>query len=239
MSSSLPWMKFTPQDWIQDTRALSANAKSAWIDLICFMWCRDKEEQGSITNRVDQFARMVGLLPQEMIEVLHEFQDFNICEVTPPVTQDVTQDVTQQRIEDRDKSINTPCSPPVGDAPDLSLSGEESKPQAKRRKKWTRAQLKEEQYEAYPNFQAWWKAYPNRKGIRKAFESWVKQGLEFRDQEPLFKVLSAQKKDPQWVKDDGQYIPMGSTYLNDELYDDPLPEKNKGVKLQTRRYSAG
>jgi len=145
----------------------------------------------------------------------------------------------EKRREEKRREESTPQTPQGGDAPDLSLSGEESKPQAKRRKKWTRAQLKEERYEAYPNFQAWWKQYPNRKGIRQAFESWVKQGLEFRDQEQLFKVLSAQKKDPQWVKDDGQYIPMGSSYLNKELFDDPLPEKNNGVKLQTRRYSAG
>ena len=119
----------------------------------------------------------------------------------------------------------SPCSPPPGDGPPLALAGDESKPRAKRRSAWTRKQLEAEAYEAYPGFRAWWAAYPNGAGKRKAFEAWVKLGLEFLDPEPLFKVLTLQKKTPQWQEEGGKFVPHGSTYLNQRMFEDDVLEK--------------
>jgi hypothetical protein len=90
--------------------------------------------------------------------------------------------------------------------------------------------------EDYPNFQAWFEEYP--KGARHpAFRMWVEMGMESRDLPELLRVLKAQKASEEW--EDVTFVKHAKNYLKDRMFDDPLPEKNNGVKLQTRRYSAG
>jgi hypothetical protein len=104
----------------------------------------------------------------------------------------------------------------------LDCPSETQKP--KRRKSWTRDQLRAEGYEAYPNFMVWWKAYPNSKAKRGAFEVWVRDGLEFEDQEMMLRVLRAHCRSPEWVKDSGQYVPHAATYLNSRRFEDEPEE---------------
>jgi hypothetical protein len=76
--------------------------------------------------------------------------------------------------------------------------------------------------EAYPNFLTWWKAYPNKKNKQQALKSWHGADLESIDQEPLLRILNLQKRQSEWTKDNGQYVPHPSTYLNQARYmDDP------------------
>jgi len=98
----------------------------------------------------------------------------------------------------------------------------------KDRDKWTKKQLSAEQVDAYPNFQRWWKAYPVKKGKRLAFEAWVKRGLEFEDIDVLVKKLAQHHKGVE-----PEFVPHGSTYLNqyrdeDDLQPDSKPKRSGG-----------
>lgn len=134
----------------------------------------------------------------------------------------------EKRREERRREESSPCSPPVGNGPPLELVEENSNPGPRRRKAWSRKQLSEERYEAYPKFGEWWKLYPNGAGKRKAFEVWVKLELEFVDSKPLFEVLALQKNSAQWLEEAGKFVPHGATYLNQRMFEDDVKKNKNG-----------
>ena len=76
------------------------------------------------------------------------------------------------------------------------------------------------------DFETFWKEYPRGDGKGKAFESWQKM------KPPINEVLIAlnwQKVSDQWKKEDGQFIPMATTYLNQKRWEDK-PPKEKPVQ---------
>ena len=71
-------------------------------------------------------------------------------------------------------------------------------------------------------FETFWKAYPrkvNKQAAQKAFN-------KLKPSEDLFKAIMAglenHKKSKQWTRDDGQYIPHASTWLNGKRWEDEL-----------------
>ena len=75
-------------------------------------------------------------------------------------------------------------------------------------------------------FAEFWAEYPRREGRTKAAESWVKRGLasDSAMRERVMDVLAKHRISPQWTKDNGQFIPHASTWLNQERYlDDVRP----------------
>lgn len=71
-------------------------------------------------------------------------------------------------------------------------------------------------------FAEFWKVYPKKVGKEAARKSWMK----IKPDKALFiKMLEAvetAKKSKQWQKDNGQYIPNPSTWLNQGRWDDEL-----------------
>ena len=69
------------------------------------------------------------------------------------------------------------------------------------------------------DFKAFWDAYPkhqNKQAARTAFE---------KVDVPLHTLLDAieeQKRSKQWLKDDGEYIPLPSTWLNGKRWEDSM-----------------
>jgi hypothetical protein len=78
------------------------------------------------------------------------------------------------------------------------------------------------------DFLTFWTLYPKKKGKGQAEKAWVKQ------QPPLESIRTAlewQKNQPDWVKDDGQFIPHPASYLNARGWEDepfnPVPTKSR------------
>ena len=71
-------------------------------------------------------------------------------------------------------------------------------------------------------FEKFWKVYPKKQGKRVAYLKFKKinpsQGLF----EKIMTGLEAQKKSQQWQKDEGQFIPLPSTWLNGERWNDEI-----------------
>lgn len=138
-----------------------------------------------------------------------------------------------------------PIVPQGGNDPDreeyiLNLSGDVEAKGPKRRKAWTRKQVEAEVYEDYPNFGRWWKAYPNGSGKRKAFDAWVKLGLEFEDPEGLLGSIRDHQSMKQWQDEDGKYIPLGATFLNQRQFEDDLSGKKiSGGGQERPRFAHG
>lgn len=70
-------------------------------------------------------------------------------------------------------------------------------------------------------FDEFWDAYPRKTAKAEAFNSWK------RDKPDLQMVLNAlawQKKEDQWTKDAGKFIPYPASYLNSKRYEDEKPK---------------
>lgn len=69
--------------------------------------------------------------------------------------------------------------------------------------------------EGYPaDFEAAWKVYPRKDGKRKAFQAWqkaIKRGMPVAD---MPAHIDARAYEPDWLKDDGRYVPHMASWLN-------------------------
>ena len=71
-------------------------------------------------------------------------------------------------------------------------------------------------------FDKFWEIYPKKKDKAKARKKWLKLKP---DDEMFNKIITAvkeQAQSDQWQKDDGQYIPYPSTWLNGERWNDEI-----------------
>lgn len=71
-------------------------------------------------------------------------------------------------------------------------------------------------------FEVFWKLYPNKKSKKDARKSWEKLKPSAELRQTLTTALGNHRVSRDWTKDDGQYVPMASTWLNGERWTDVL-----------------
>lgn len=75
-------------------------------------------------------------------------------------------------------------------------------------------------------FASFWKLYPRKVSKDAAQRAWAKLKLT----QPLFdticEALAKQAISADWIKDNGQFVPHASTWLNGKRWDDELPASN-------------
>lgn len=74
-------------------------------------------------------------------------------------------------------------------------------------------------------FDQFWAAYPKKEGkgaCRKIFEKLKPSEALLQN---MLKAISTQKKSEKWLKDNGQYIPMPATWLNQGRWEDQIYTK--------------
>ena len=78
---------------------------------------------------------------------------------------------------------------------------------------------------AREDFEKFWSAYPRKAGNKqKAFEAFKKAGVSL---EILLDAIENQKQSSQWSKDNGQFIPHPTTWLNGKRWEDQLPADSR------------
>jgi hypothetical protein len=68
-------------------------------------------------------------------------------------------------------------------------------------------------------FELFWSAYPKKVGKKDALRAWEKA----KDRPLVVDIIQAidkAKKSPQWMKENGQFIPNPSTWINQGRWDD-------------------
>ena len=70
------------------------------------------------------------------------------------------------------------------------------------------------------DFDLFWKAYPKKVGKEAARKAFAKVRVPV---ETLIKAVEGQKRMPQWLKEDGQFIPHPATWLNQGRWMDEAP----------------
>ena len=100
----------------------------------------------------------------------------------------------------------------------------------------TTSSLSNKQAEQFNQF---WQAYPKKIGKGAAEKSWNKIKPDKELFEKMIAAVEAAKKSRQWLKDDGQYIPNPSTWLNQQRWEDELNTATSPAVNQKRHYDIG
>ena len=82
-------------------------------------------------------------------------------------------------------------------------------------------------------FEVFWKLYPNKKAKANARKAWEKLKPSAELRLTLMTALGSHRLSRDWTKDDGQYVPMASTWLNGERWTDVLKPANGGASTQS------
>lgn len=83
-------------------------------------------------------------------------------------------------------------------------------------------------------FEEFWTAYPRKQGKGAALKAWQKIHPDAQLHQAIIESVKAHaKNNPQWLKDNGQYIPNPSTWLNQRRWEDEKPKEtyDKGSSI--------
>lgn len=85
-------------------------------------------------------------------------------------------------------------------------------------------------------FSRFWKLYPRKVGKDKAEKAWAKIKLTQTLFDEIIAALAKHSVTQGWTKDNGQFIPHASTWLNGKRWEDEVPEVAANVhQLPVRR----
>lgn len=86
----------------------------------------------------------------------------------------------------------------------------------------TEKPLRTSEVELAEAFEVFWKLYPNKKSKKDARKAWEKLKPSAELRQTLMIALGSHRLSRDWTKDDGQYVPMASTWINGERWTDVL-----------------
>src|SRR4030042_1264728 len=79
------------------------------------------------------------------------------------------------------------------------------------------------------SFSQFWTAYPKKIGKKAALKAWLKA----KDKPPIKNIIQSiehQKTSNQWQKENGEYIPLPTTWINQGRWDDDISSYSQPVQ---------
>jgi len=86
-------------------------------------------------------------------------------------------------------------------------------------------------------FDVWWKLYPRKQDKKKALAAWTKQGCE-KNAESLIEALKNQIANDAQYSGDQQFIPLPSSYINKEKFNDEIVIRSRTESRETAAEAA-
>ena len=80
----------------------------------------------------------------------------------------------------------------------------------------------------WPRFDEFWLAYPRKTDKAKALKAWNKIKPDDSLVNLILNAVRSQSRTDQWTRDDGQYIPHPTTWLNGKRWEDETPPPGGG-----------
>lgn len=222
----MEWFKFYNNKWLSDISILSLNPQKrlVFITLLC-VTAQSDERNGVVRYGCeDTIIRMTGLQEnvyddencdyKKATGWIKDFEELDLIEIIDDKT---------IRVKNFEKRQET------------NLSGAERAKRYRDKKKSDERNVtsrdernaredKIREDKINNTFDVFWSSFPKKVGKGAAKKAWQKK------KPPLDQVLAAlevQKKSKQWQKEDGQFIPNPSTWLNQERWQDEVVTKNK------------
>lgn len=72
-------------------------------------------------------------------------------------------------------------------------------------------------------FAQFWEAYPKRKDKQKALKAFQKLNPNLELFQQILAALDWQKQQPEWLKSNGQFVPLPASWLNGRRWEDERP----------------
>jgi hypothetical protein len=76
-------------------------------------------------------------------------------------------------------------------------------------------------------FDDFWKAYPRKQARKDALKAW--QRIDPDEYPKILRAIAQARRSDQWLKDNGQYVPMPATYLRGERWTDEMEIETEQV----------
>lgn len=98
------------------------------------------------------------------------------------------------------------------------------------------------------SFAQFWEAYPKRKDKAKALKAWYKLKPDQLLVSKILDALSRQAASPDWARNNGQFIPLPTTWLNGRRWEDEIlaggnvhafPGQSRHTGFENRNYTDG
>lgn len=246
--AKLPAFQFYPGDWIQDTRALTLAAKGAWIDILCALW--RSQTRGSLAMPLMGWARLLGCTADQAAAVITELVDMQICDsnldgslsrglLSGDRKAEVRLECRRMTREEKSRQINALCQKRHRSKGN-SKAGvrEEVRPHSSSSSSHPlispNGGLSDEDL-----FEIFWASYPahRRTGRKNAFSEWRKLKPDKETLDRMLSALDCQKQAPEWVKEEGRYVPGAKKWLEDRHWEciaaqpavEPRPQDEPGA----------
>jgi hypothetical protein len=226
---SLPWFRLY-RELKDDPKigALSDAEFRCYIESLC--WACERGEGGNTGLKPDNadwaFRRPVTVTVTSLCQkrLLHINEDGFICVPSWDKRQRSSDDSAKRVAKFREKHAVTVTSP---------LQKRECNALEETRTEETRTEeTRTEKNTFRDEFQKFWSEYPRKVGKPKAEQSFAKARRGF-SLEQIMEGLRCHIGCPDWIKDNGQWIPHPTTWLNQERFNDTPISANPQTKKIT------
>lgn len=78
-------------------------------------------------------------------------------------------------------------------------------------------------------FERFWTVYPRKVAKQNAEKAWNKLNPDETLAQQIITAVERFRLDPQWTKDNGQFIPHAATFLNGRRWEDETEVKTRGI----------
>lgn len=244
-AGKLPAFQFYPADWRKDSavQSLDYETRGIWFEILCIM--HESEERGVLLLNgkpmpENALARLLGLDNQILTTRLTTLLTYGVArrrdEDGALFSKRMVCDEKLRQIRKVAGSkggnpvlLNQKPTTQVNQNPTPSSSSSSSSSastdSAKVRKKPKAAPATD------PDFDRFYEAYPKKRARKTALEAWVKANRP--PLETILKAVHDQTKSRDWTKDDGQWIPLPATWLNQARWEDELQPATNGNHSDT------
>lgn len=227
------WFKFYGGEYLSDPKILTLNAaeRSCWLTLLCYASLSEKD---GIVRYLGEKTLMIqsGVESEEWDKCKGVLEKFQTMEMIAIKDGQITIKNWRKRQESmltgaertqryRNRQRHTSDEPVTQNSHKSDARIEENRIDKNRIE------------EINTRFEQFWDAYPNKKTKKKAHDIWIKISPPEKLFKEIMSGLERAKGSKQWQKDEGQFIPHPTTWLNQERWNDedvpsPLKAKPKG-----------
>jgi hypothetical protein len=236
-----PSFQFYPADWLRDTslRTCSVGARGLWIDMICYMHEGTPYGHLKVKDKViltENLARMVGETFENVkgwLDELYEAGVYQLAEDGSIYSKRMVKDEALRNARaEGGKLGGNPALLAMKDnlkvnqevkqntTPSSSSSSTSSITPIPPRGAYVSQEIKS-------LFEKFWQYYPKKVGKDAALKAFAKRKPDEKLLLQMLKALAIQKGQPNWIKEDGQYIPNPATWLNQGRWEDQVGQQDR------------
>lgn len=235
--SKLPFMKFYPKDFIADTVILTNEEVGAYMRLLCLIW--GKTESGCLNIHIDSLSTLFGTQEPLTQTLLRSYKANNVLDIAPGKESGWLLITSRRMARDKYELSKNAHYQSNFRKKSSGMSKGASKGKIRGKKAEGRRQIKNPI--SLTEFDVFWEMYPKKESKQSALKSWTRINPDEELTQKIMGALANHRRSQGWQKDDGQYIPLPVTWLNQSRWLDELksqrmslPDPNLENKMRIR-----